>query len=293
MFRSISVSFLSNPLQKEVKRATQLVFLLCVLCAVVSTRKPSVRPSRNYFAQQVDVATVETNGTWVETVGWHPRAFIVHNILTADECEHIVDLGRTSLQPSGVYNRPGQRRQKQRTSSGTFLMRYRSRTLATVVERVSLLVGFPVFQGELVQLLHYEVGQYYKPHHDYFWEPNPRAATVLLYLSEVEEGGETNFPLGHIERDYKLNHNGSLRHPNSCNNGIGDIDGKGSKAKGDSVMRVRPKRGSALVFWGVGCGYMKFDELSLHEGCPVEKGDKWSSTICKIRLNCGLDCFEY
>ena len=44
-----------------------------------------------------------------------------------------------------------------------------------------------------------QVGQYYKLHHDYLGGTQkllagPRALSVLLYLSDVEEGGETIFP---------------------------------------------------------------------------------------------------
>ena len=84
------------------------------------------------------------------------------------------------------------------------MLRYgKGRVLAEIVERVALVVGIPVFQGERVQLLHYEVGQYYKPHTDYFVQENDRAATVLMYLSDVKEGGDTNFPQGRGTREYR------------------------------------------------------------------------------------------
>lgn len=44
------------------------------------------------------------------------------------------------------------------------------------------------------------MGQKYDPHFDYFNDPNNeaiagnRVATVLMYLSDVEKGGETIFP---------------------------------------------------------------------------------------------------
>ena len=51
-------------------------------------------------------------------------------------------------------------------------------------------------------MLHYVNGQKYEPHHDYFHDTvNPqksnggqRVATMLMYLTTVEEGGETVFP---------------------------------------------------------------------------------------------------
>ena len=54
--------------------------------------------------------------------------------------------------------------------------------------------------GESIQILHYQNGEKYEPHYDYFHDKNNQAlgghriATVLMYLSNVEKGGETIFP---------------------------------------------------------------------------------------------------
>lgn len=54
--------------------------------------------------------------------------------------------------------------------------------------------------GEALQVLHYEHGQKYEPHLDFFHDKRNqevgghRVATVLMYLSNVVKGGETVFP---------------------------------------------------------------------------------------------------
>lgn len=54
--------------------------------------------------------------------------------------------------------------------------------------------------GEATQVLRYGPGQKYEGHYDYFFDRvhnqrgGHRYATVLMYLNNVEEGGETVFP---------------------------------------------------------------------------------------------------
>lgn len=73
---------------------------------------------------------------------------------------------------------------------------------ATVLLGTMQVSHIPEDNGEGMQVLHYINGQKYEPHHDYFHDTvNPqksnggqRVATMLMYLTTVEEGGETVFP---------------------------------------------------------------------------------------------------
>jgi len=67
--------------------------------------------------------TTDSNREWIETISWTPRAFIYHNILTEDECQHIIDIGKTHLSRSEVVrdNPDASGVDDARTSFGVFL----------------------------------------------------------------------------------------------------------------------------------------------------------------------------
>ena len=94
-----------------------------------------------------------------------------------------------------------------RTSTGHFLSRGQDPIVQRIEERIAAFAMVPVDHGEAIQVLRYSDGQKYDPHFDYFHDPNnikrsgQRVATALLYLSDVEEGGETVFPKGtHVDQ---------------------------------------------------------------------------------------------
>ena len=68
-----------------------------------------------------------------------------------------------------------------------------------VIARIEAVLGIPYGNFEQFQVLRYEPGQYYRTHHDFGASQRklacgPRILTFFLYLSDVEEGGETAFP---------------------------------------------------------------------------------------------------
>ncbi|XWS42194.1 hypothetical protein CRYUN_Cryun17cG0147100 [Craigia yunnanensis] len=203
---------------------------------------------------------------WVEVISWEPRAFIYHNFLSKEECEYLIVLAKPHMEKSTVVDtETGKSKDSRvRTSSGTFLARGRDKIIRNIEKRIADFSFIPAEHGEGLQILHYEVGQKYEPHYDYFSDEfntkngGQRIATVLMYLSDVEEGGETLFPAakGNISAVPWWNE------LSEC--------GKGG-------LSVKPKMGDALLFWSMKPD-ASLDPSSLHGGCPVIRGNKWSST---------------
>jgi len=122
--------------------------------------------------------------------------------LTQEECEHIIKLGDPHVQRSKVGTKAVV--SDYRTSFGTFFVKEGKEDpiLQSIAERIELWTQLPKENGEAFYFLRYENGQEYKAHVDYFNEQSKsalknggnRIATVVMYLSDVEEGGETVFP---------------------------------------------------------------------------------------------------
>jgi len=56
-------------------------------------------------------------------------------------------------------------------------------------------MNIPIELGEGLQILQYTSDQQYKAHHDFFIiANNNRISPLVMYLNDVEEGGESYFP---------------------------------------------------------------------------------------------------
>jgi len=164
-----------------------------------------------------------------------------------------------------------------RTSSGTFLGRGSDAVVTTIEEKIAEASHIPVENGEGVQILRYEHGQKYESHYDFFHDKfnndatkgGQRVATMLMYLTDVEEGGETVFPATTL-KPFKGN-------------------GAWSQCAQRGVA-VKARRGDAILFWSLKPDGAE-DTFSLHAGCPVIRGEKWSATkwmhVSKFQMDGG------
>lgn len=215
--------------------------------------------------------------TWVNVTvaSTTPRVMVVENFLSKEECKELIDTAHSKMAPSTVSaqgNSAKSFREESRTSSTAWLPPH-SHTLASkLYNRVSELVGIPFTAHkhivvEDLQVLRYEINQHYHIHHDYFdpklhhgflqGDGRNRFITVLFYLSDVEEGGETCFPMAGDPRP--------LWSYSDCGRGL----------------RVAPQAGKAVIFYSLMAkGQRKpgmLDEASWHSGCDVKRGTKWGA----------------
>ncbi|DAZ92662.1 TPA: hypothetical protein N0F65_006471 [Lagenidium giganteum] len=206
----------------------------------------------------------------LETVSMIPLVFTVEEFLKDDEIDVILDLSMEHLKPSGVTlmdgheNRPAT---EWRTSTTYFLPSTRHIKVQEIDRRTADLVKVPVSHQEFVQVLRYEKTQKYDQHTDYFppefHQNQPdvlesidhgyknRMITVFWYMSDVAKGGHTIFPRF-----------GGKPQPNVMND----------CTKG---LKVPPKKRKVVVFYSM-LPNGELDPMSLHGGCPVEEGVKYS-----------------
>ncbi|KAG6741688.1 hypothetical protein POTOM_054965 [Populus tomentosa] len=249
--------------------------------------------------------------TRVTQLSWNPRAFLYKGFLSDEECDHLINLARDKLEKSMVAdNESGKSIESEvRTSSGMFIGKAQvfleDEIVDNIEARIAAWTFLPQENGESIQILHYEHGQKYEPHFDYFHDKanqelgGHRVVTVLMYLSNVEKGGETVFP----------NSEGKTIQPkddswSDCakNGYAGELDSIPRILADDSkwlyrigsflcilwlsmafhkilhyIIAVKPRKGDALLFFSLHPDATT-DTNSLHGSCPVIEGEKWSAT---------------
>ncbi|KAL9404588.1 hypothetical protein Peur_001560 [Populus x canadensis] len=200
-----------------------------------------------------------------QVLSWKPRALYFPNFATPEQCESIIKMAKSKLKPSTLALRKGETTESTkgtRTSSGTFIggSEDKTGTLDFIERKIAKATMIPQSHGEAFNILRYEIGQKYDSHYDAFNpdeygpQPSQRVASFLLYLSSVEEGGETMFPFEN-----------------------GSAVSSGFEYKQCVGLKVKPRQGDGLLFYSL-FPNGTIDRTSLHGSCPVIKGEKWVAT---------------
>ena len=128
----------------------------------------------------------------------------IDDLFSADECARLCAKIKKHLRPSDISTEKVGAHQSFRTSSTCDLPQVDTALSDLANQRILALFGKSFGSGEPIQAQHYCVGQEFKAHTDYF-EPatseykrfaselGQRTWTCMVYLNDVEEGGETEF----------------------------------------------------------------------------------------------------
>eukprot|EP00013_Stygamoeba_regulata_P023326 CAMPEP_0177655850 /NCGR_PEP_ID=MMETSP0447-20121125/15213_1 /TAXON_ID=0 /ORGANISM="Stygamoeba regulata, Strain BSH-02190019" /LENGTH=393 /DNA_ID=CAMNT_0019159849 /DNA_START=424 /DNA_END=1602 /DNA_ORIENTATION=- len=221
----------------------------------------------------------------LETVSLVPRVFRVHHLLSDLECDEITRVAQHNQMVKSYMLR--------KTDNGDEIFYDESRTSKTLWLRDEWHPFIRAFHkrateitrvdervlghcAEELQVIHYGQHEHYHSHIDVFDKkdfPNSptiqagvaRLLTMLVYLNDVEEGGETIFPHGGGPElnPYPLSETNTLPSAD-CSRGL----------------KIKPQKGTAMLWYNLlADGHMagEVDRSTLHAGCDVLRGEKWAA----------------
>ncbi|XP_067619710.1 prolyl 4-hydroxylase subunit alpha-1 isoform X2 [Eurosta solidaginis] len=197
-----------------------------------------------------------------------PYIVIYHDVMYENELELVKKMARPRFRRATVQNaQTGELETAHyRISKSAWIRTEEHKIVANIVQRTEDMTGLDMTVAEELQVVNYGIGGHYEPHFDFARKDEIRAfaglntgnriATVLFYMSDVEQGGATVFTV--------LN------------------------------LAVWPKKGSA-VFWYNLHRSGEGDVRTRHAACPVLTGSKWVANKWihersqEFRRPCGLE----
>lgn len=174
-----------------------------------------------------------------ETLSESPRLVRFAGLFSDAECRYLAEAAEPLFEPAmTVEEHTGRQFRNPIRTSDTAVFPWVGENPAVhaLNRRIAAASGTDPAQGEPLQVLRYREGQEYKPHIDAIpGLANQRIFTVLVYLNDDFEGGETDFLT--------------------------------------AGFRVEPRRGDGLLFYNVDAEGRP-DQSLLHAGLPVRRGVK-------------------
>ncbi|KAH8363240.1 hypothetical protein KR084_007482 [Drosophila pseudotakahashii] len=142
----------------------------------------------------------------VEELFQDPLLVLYHDVIYQSEIDVIKKLTENRLIRAKITSNNESVVSNVRTSQFTFIPATAHKVLATIDQRVSDMTNMNMKYAEDHQFANYGIGGHYSQHMDWFYQASfdaglvssselgNRIATVLFYLSDVEQGGGTAFP---------------------------------------------------------------------------------------------------
>ncbi|XP_052778734.1 transmembrane prolyl 4-hydroxylase-like [Mya arenaria] len=276
---------------------------------VVYEYPPLMQRDPGAVGQKQIIKLDEKNEVTMTTKSLQPPLFVIPNFLSAAECDLIIEMAkkkglhRSKIMTAESDTFADENFASERHSNSSVLKRgsdIDEELIKTLHSRVSKLLDIPdeiVDYSEHLQIGQYSPGGYYHAHLDSTINlPNSpccfqtectnakgedlsntdcckvcRFATVLYYLNDVEEGGETAFPIADL----------SITEQRKYQDEKPDWQNLTSNCDTSSLV-IKPEKGKAILWYNhfmdkkgyLGHVHMK----SWHGGCNVKKGVKWIAT---------------
>lgn len=177
-----------------------------------------------------------------------PRVASIARFLDSDECDYLMSRGSALLRRATAAGASGAAADVRTNDSMKYGVVESDPAIQSIDTRIAAALGARAGDGERLALLRYRPGQHYAPHFDWIDPTDPskaadlaawgqRIKTLIVYLNDDFEGGETSFP-----RAEKL--------------------------------IFRGERGDALM-WDNLTAAGAVDPLTLHAGLTPATGEKW------------------
>ncbi len=178
-----------------------------------------------------------------------PRIVVIDSFASPEECAWLIERGRPGLRRARVYH--GSEKLEtadNRTNSEADFTVFRMDVLLSLLrERMAVAMRAPTSHFEITKLLHYRGGEHFGLHADFLELNTPelvreverrgqRSMTLLVYLNDDYEGGETEFP--------------------------------------KAGFRFKGGRGGAMFFTNIDASGAP-DYSTVHAGLPPTRGEKW------------------
>lgn len=182
-----------------------------------------------------------------------PTIYAINNFLSDEECDHYINISKDKFKQALVSGNNGGILSSNRTGKNCWINHDNDEITLKVAKRISEIVNYPLENAESFQIIHYDKSQHYYNHYDGWLFNNSeksnrcllhggqRMVTALVYLNNVEKGGETRFTR------LKLN--------------------------------IMPDKGKLLVFNNCNKDTNTVNEQSEHSGMPVIEGEKYAFNL--------------
>lgn len=145
---------------------------------------------------------------------------VIKDVITPQEAKYIMKYAADKFAVSQLV---GDFEDKSVRDSETCWIKKSDKIVGDIIKRICKIVDKPVEHAEDLQVVKYKENGMYRPHHDACCDENEqcteflkrggqRIRTVVIYLTDDFDGGETNFPT--LNKKYKPpKHSGILFYP--------------------------------------------------------------------------------